>query len=50
MGIDPKELLFECLGSDGGLYCRHLHAEAEFNSYYSSVHKFYKFMKRESED
>jgi len=43
--IDPRELLFECFDSDGGPYCRHLHSEAEFNSYDSSCRKFYKFMK-----
>ena len=47
--IDPKELLFECFGLDGGPYCRHLHSEAEFDSYDSSCRKFYKFMKQEWE-
>ena len=44
--IDPKELILECFGLDGGPYCRHLHTEAEFNSYDSSCRKFYKFMQQ----
>jgi hypothetical protein len=44
--IDPKELLLERFGLDGGPYCRHLHSEQEFNSYDSSCRKFYKFMRK----
>jgi hypothetical protein len=44
--IDPKELILECFGDDGGLYCRHLETEDQFKSYDSSCRKFYKFMKQ----
>ena len=44
--IDPKELILECFGIDGGPYCRHLETEYELNSYDSSCRKFYKFMKQ----
>jgi len=41
--IEPKELILENFGMDGGPYCRHLKTEDEGNSYDSSCRKFYKF-------
>ena len=45
--IEPKELILDNFGMDGGPYCRHLGTENKFNSYDSSCRKFYKFITRE---
>ena len=42
--IPASEKLMNSLGTDGGPYCRHLHSEAEMNSYDSTCRKLFKFM------
>ena len=44
-----SEKLRNSVGSDGGPYCRHLHSEAELESFDSTCRKLHRFLEREKQ-
>ncbi len=42
--VPPDQILRDSVGTDGGPYCRHLHSEAEVNSFDATCRKLHKFL------